>query len=129
MCMYRNKVIVIVLSTTSVPTIIPVGDLVSGLVSTDELATALSSYYTKTQADNKFVEQVSGKGLSSNDFTDSDKTKLSGIESGAQVNVLEGVQVDGVDLTITDKKVNITGKQNDVCLSVVDGELCITYEI
>ena len=124
-----NKVIVIVLATTSVPTIIPVGDLVSGLVSTDELATALAGYYTKAQADNKFVEQVSGKGLSTNDFTDNDKSKLDGIESGAEVNVLESVQVDGVDLTITDKKVNITGKQNDVCLSVVDGELCITYEI
>lgn len=109
-----NKVIVIVLSTTSVPTIIPVGDLVSGLVSTDELATALSSYYTKTQADNKFVEQVSGKGLSSNDFTDAYKNKLDGIESGAEVNVIDEITVDNVALTPTDKSVNIdlSGKQD-----------------
>ena len=33
--------------------------------------------------------------------------KLEGIAEGAQVNVLEGVQVDGADLTITGKKVNI----------------------
>lgn len=33
--------------------------------------------------------------------------KLETIAEGAQVNVLEGVQVDGVDLTITGKKVNI----------------------
>lgn len=33
--------------------------------------------------------------------------KLDNIEKGAQVNVLEGIQVDGVDLIITDKKVNI----------------------
>lgn len=36
-----------------------------------------------------------------------DATKLSGIESGAQVNVLESVSIDGVDLAIEGKKVNI----------------------
>lgn len=36
-----------------------------------------------------------------------DATKLTNIADNAQVNVLEGVQVDGVDLTITGKKVNI----------------------
>lgn len=33
------------------------------------------------------VDKVTGKGLSTNDFTDADKTKLDGIEAGAQVNV------------------------------------------
>lgn len=46
-----NNVLVIVLATTDVPTIIPLGDLVSGLVSSDDLATALANYYTKTQTD------------------------------------------------------------------------------
>ena len=37
-----------------------------------------------------------------------DKTKLDGIASGAQVNVLEGVQVNGADLVIdANKKVNV----------------------
>ena len=36
-----------------------------------------------------------------------DATKLSGIESGAQVNVLEAVSIDGTDLAIEGKKVNI----------------------
>lgn len=36
-----------------------------------------------------------------------DKTKLDSIAEGAQVNILEGVQVDGADLSVTDKKVNI----------------------
>ena len=35
------------------------------------------------------------------------KTKLATIENGAQVNVLEGVQVGGVDLEIIGKKVNV----------------------
>ena len=36
-----------------------------------------------------------------------DATKLAGVAAGAQVNVLEGVQVDGADLAINGKKVNI----------------------
>lgn len=40
-------------------------------------------------------------------FTAEEKTKLGGVAAGAQVNVLEGVQVNGTDLIITNKKVNI----------------------
>lgn len=36
-----------------------------------------------------------------------DKTKLDGLDSGAQANVLEGVKIAGADLPITEKKVNI----------------------
>lgn len=44
-----------------------------------------------------------------NNYTTDEKTKLSGIAVGAQVNVIEGVQVDGVDLVVDkNKKVNIT---------------------
>lgn len=49
------------------------------------------------------LSSTTSKGL----MSASDKTKLDGIAEGAQVNILEGVQVDGVDLTVTDKKVNI----------------------
>ena len=58
----------------------------------DELSgvTDLSNYYTKTETnsllDNK-VDKVTGKGLSTNDFTNADKTKLDGIQAGAEVNV------------------------------------------
>ena len=52
-------------------------------------AVDLSDYYTKSQVDgylaNK-VDKVAGKGLSTNDYTTAEKTKLAGIESGAQVN-------------------------------------------
>lgn len=40
-------------------------------------------------------------------MTSTDHTKLTGIASGAQVNVLEGVQIAGTDLVISGKKVNI----------------------
>lgn len=42
--------------------------------------TDLSDYYTKTQADNKFVEKVAGKGLSTEDYTTAEKNKLAGID-------------------------------------------------
>lgn len=50
----------------------------------------LSNYYTKTQADDLLddkVDKVNGKGLSTNDFTTTEKNKLSSIENGAEVNV------------------------------------------
>ena len=37
------------------------------------------------------VEIVTGKGLSKNDYTDAEKAKLAGIESGAQVNTVTSV--------------------------------------
>lgn len=40
-------------------------------------------------------------------MSSTDKAKLDGIASGAEVNVLEGVQLNGRDLTITNKKVNV----------------------
>lgn len=40
-------------------------------------------------------------------MSSAERVKLEGIAEGAQVNVLEGVQVDGTDLSISGKKVNI----------------------
>lgn len=51
---------------------------------------------------------MSGKGLSSNDYTDAEKTKLSGIASGAQANVIESVKVNGTALTPSSKAVDVT---------------------
>lgn len=57
---------------------------------------------------NKKVDKVSGKGLSTNDFTNDDKNKLDNIDSRAQVNAIEKIKVNGTDLTIIDKAVDIT---------------------
>lgn len=54
------------------------------------------------------VDKIDGKGLSSNDYTAAEKTKLSGIAKGAQVNVLEGIQKNGTNVTITNKIANIS---------------------
>lgn len=66
--------------------------------------------YFKSKLDLLFaskVDKVDGKGLSSNDYTSTEKTKLAGVASGAQVNVLEGIQKNGQTVTVTNKIANI----------------------
>ena len=53
------------------------------------------------------VDKVEGKGLSTNDYTTEEKNKLAGIAKGAQVNVIESVEVDGVAQAIAEKKVTL----------------------
>lgn len=66
-----------------------------------------SIFATKTEVGDK-VDKVNGKGLSTNDYTTAEKTKLTNIASGAQVNVIETVKKNGTALTITDKTVDIS---------------------
>lgn len=50
----------------------------------------VSDYYDKTEMDTFLaakVDKVTGKDLSTNDYTDAEKTKLGGIAAGAEVNV------------------------------------------
>ena len=74
--------------------------------SADELAEKISALETRcTTIEGKLILATAEKDgfLSKEDFT-----KLSGIAAGAQVNIIEGVQLDGADLTVgEDKKVNI----------------------
>lgn len=53
------------------------------------------------------VDKVNGKGLSTNDYTSDEKTKLANVAAGAQVNVLEGIQRNGTTVTATNKIANI----------------------
>ena len=62
-------------------------------------------------------------------MSSADFTKLAGIASGAQVNVLEGVQVNGADLTPdANKKVNvtITAGTNNGTISVNGSDVAVT---
>lgn len=54
------------------------------------------------------VGVVSGKGLSTNDYTNAEKQKLSGIASGAQANVIESVKVNGTKVEPSSKAVDIS---------------------
>lgn len=63
----------------------------------------LDDYYTSAEVDGKLdgkVDKVDGMGLSSNDFTDAEKQKLKNIYSGAEKNVIIGInKADGTALT------------------------------
>lgn len=43
----------------------------------------------------KYVAKETGKGLSTNDYTTAEKTKLTGVAEGAQVNTIENVSIKG----------------------------------
>lgn len=58
--------------------------------------------YPQTSAD--IVDETTNKKI----MTQAERTKLQGIEEGAQVNILEGIQVNGVTQPITNKVANIT---------------------
>ncbi len=60
-----------------------------------------------TNALNTKVTKVAGKDLSTNDFTDEEKTKLNSIKANAEANILEKIYVAGVEQTITNKAVNL----------------------
>ena len=59
------------------------------------------------------VDTVSGKGLSTNDYTTEEKTKLGNISATAAENVIEDIKVNGTSLTVTAKAVNVTVPTNN----------------
>lgn len=70
----------------------------------------LTNYTTTTEMNtllNNKVDKVVGKGLSENDFTTAEKTKLSEIEARAEVNKIDAIKVNGTTQTITNKEVDI----------------------
>lgn len=77
--------------------------------------TTLANYTntaTLTQLLANKVDTESGKGLSTNDFTNTLKDKLDGIASGAEVNKIDSISVNGVAQTISNKAVNLDVASN-----------------
>jgi len=67
----------------------------------------LSNYYTKSETDTLLsskVDKVDGKGLSENDFTDTLKDKLDGIEAEANKTVVDNV-LDGTSANPVENRV------------------------
>ena len=91
----------------------------------NELAQALGEdpnfATTITNEISKKVDKITGKGLSTNDYTTDEKNKLSNIEAGAQVNVIESIKANGATLAITNKIVTIPTPNYPV--KSVNGEL------
>ena len=73
-----------------------------GLANVDNTSDANKPVSTAAQTalDSK-VDKVSGKGLSTEDYTSAEKTKLNGIQAGAQVNVATNLGITGTGNTRT----------------------------
>lgn len=89
-----------VIKSTNIGYVTSVSSENVNVVSSGAVYTALQDY----------VKKETNKGLSTNDYTTAEKTKLSGVDTGAQVNKIETVKVEGTALTITNKSVNITAE-------------------
>lgn len=81
---------------------------IKGLIDSAISALNIAQYLKSSDAESTYVQKDGNKGLSTNDYTDTDKSKLSGISSGAQVNVIESIKVNNATQAITNKSVNIS---------------------
>lgn len=97
-----------------------VDDAVSSVDVTDQISGKADTTYVNEQLDKK-VDKVSGKQLSTNDFTNADKNKLSGIEEGAEVNVNADWNATSGDAQILNKPVIITEEEIDQKISTAVG--------
>ena len=106
-----TKSIILVLANQETITI-PVSELVNEYYAdntTLELK-QVNGKLTFNVKDGVFVKAQTGKGLSTNDYSTLEKNKLAGIASGAQVNKVEKILINGVEQSITDKTVNLEVK-------------------
>ena len=71
-----------------------------------ELKKIISTSDLLELAENK-VDKELGKGLSTNDFSNTEKAKLKGIEDNAQRNIIEEVDLNGVKIDPIDKTISI----------------------
>lgn len=67
---------------------------------------------TLTQTVNSKVDKIEGKGLSAEDYTSNDKTKLAGIEEGAQVNIITSVSGRTGDVVLSKTDVGLNDVDN-----------------
>ena len=79
-----------------------------------------------TNIANKVDKEV-GKGLSSNDYTNAEKEKLTNIEENAEVNIIESIKKNGVALKVKDKAIDIVVPTKTSELINDSGFLANTY--
>lgn len=79
-------------------------EIAGGIVALKGIDTATAGQQLRINADGTAIEWFTP---STNDFTEDDKEKLDGIEPGANKNLIEIIRLNGVDLDISEKAVNI----------------------
>ena len=84
-------------------------------------------------SDTTKVDKIVGKGLSTEDYTTAEKTKLSGIEEQATKTVIDATLSNAGQAAdakkVGDELGDLKEDLSDLGLSVVDGKLCVTYVI
>ena len=92
------------------------------LSGTTDLSAYATTEWVNTQLANKVTVEA-GKGLSTNDYTTTEKDKLAAIEAGAQVNVIEQIEVNGVTASIAGKKATVTIPTGDTMVALTSTEI------
>lgn len=99
-----------------------VDDTVAAVDVTEQISGKADKTYVDSKLDTK-VDKVSGKQLSTNDYTDEDKTKLAGIAAGAEVNVNADWNAESGDAQILNKPTIITEEQVDQKINTAIGSV------
>ena len=89
---------------------------------TEQISGKADKTYVDSKLDTK-VDKVSGKQLSTNDYTNEDKTKLAGIAAGAEVNVNADWNAESGDAQILNKPTIITEEQVDQKINTAIGSV------
>lgn len=97
-----------------------VDDTVASVDVTDQISGKADTTYVNEQLDTK-VDKVTGKQLSTNDYTTTDKNKLASIEEGAEVNVNADWNATSGDAQILNKPTIITEAEVDQKISTAVG--------
>lgn len=99
-----------------------VDDTVAAVDVTEQISGKADKAYVDSKLDTK-VDKVSGKQLSTNDYTNEDKTKLAGIAAGAEVNVNADWNAESGDAQILNKPTIITEEQVDQKINAAIGSV------
>lgn len=80
---------------------------------------------------NNKVDKVNGKGLSTEDYTTAEKTKLSEIETGAEVNIIESILVNGAAVTVNtaDRSVSLGALAGKSTITTAELDSNITAQL
>lgn len=85
-----------------------IDDVIANDIAQDtEIGKKANTSYVDSQLGDK-VDKVTGKGLSTQDFTTALRDKLNTIEAGAETNIIEVIKRNGTNLIVTDKEVDIS---------------------
>jgi len=89
----------------------------------DDTRHITSAERTKWNAVDNKVDKVTGKGLSTNDYTTAEKNKLAGIEAGAQVNTVTSVAGKTGAVTVSKSDVGLSNVDNVKQMPISGGVL------